>query len=275
MRLTRSIARSGTLQPPGRPMEVARVLPIPVNLCGADPLLSEPLHLNVGLVRVQQPRGPTPLRLSRTLVGVVRPVFGPGCAEFSHVLHKGSPRRTGNDSHVLPIQSPAALGSGRRSILRCTGGGVGLRHLRLHAQRRRGPLVTRPFRDCASTSSTTTSTHGRVAQRHRDSNPGAGHQQSVESPRSVVVKSKSRRSTAYLTMGDELQPQLPNGREVCSCPYVMRSHTTFRAAANAIQLVRNGVSNQISVPVFQPGRRQNRRQLPGLLPTHNLGCNSA
>jgi len=39
-------------------MEVARVLPTPVT--SAEPILflSEPLHLNVGLVRVQQPRGP-------------------------------------------------------------------------------------------------------------------------------------------------------------------------------------------------------------------------
>src|SRR2546430_9427431 len=39
-------------------METSRILPIAV--AAADPILvlSEPLHLNVGLVRVQQPRGP-------------------------------------------------------------------------------------------------------------------------------------------------------------------------------------------------------------------------
>ena len=42
----------------GPAMEVARVLPTPVGAAGPILLLSEPLHLNVGLVRVQQPRGP-------------------------------------------------------------------------------------------------------------------------------------------------------------------------------------------------------------------------
>jgi hypothetical protein len=41
----------------GPAMEVARVLPTPVTV--VEPiLLSEPLLINVGLVRVQQPRGP-------------------------------------------------------------------------------------------------------------------------------------------------------------------------------------------------------------------------
>ena len=42
----------------GPAMEVARVLPTPVSAAGPILLLSKPLHLNVGLVRVQQPRGP-------------------------------------------------------------------------------------------------------------------------------------------------------------------------------------------------------------------------
>ena len=48
----------GNAPAPGPAMEVARVLPTPVT--SAEPILflSEPLHLNVGLVRVQQPRGP-------------------------------------------------------------------------------------------------------------------------------------------------------------------------------------------------------------------------
>jgi len=45
--------------PAGGPaMEVARVLPTPITAGGPILLLSEPLLINVGLVRVQQPRGP-------------------------------------------------------------------------------------------------------------------------------------------------------------------------------------------------------------------------
>ncbi len=42
----------------GPAMETGRVLPIPVTAAEPILLLSEPLHLNVGPVRVQQPRGP-------------------------------------------------------------------------------------------------------------------------------------------------------------------------------------------------------------------------
>jgi hypothetical protein len=42
----------------GPAMEVARVLPVPVTAAEPILLLSEPLRINVGLVRVQQPRGP-------------------------------------------------------------------------------------------------------------------------------------------------------------------------------------------------------------------------
>ena len=42
----------------GPAMEVARVLPAPVTAAEPILLLSEPLRINVGLVRVQQPRGP-------------------------------------------------------------------------------------------------------------------------------------------------------------------------------------------------------------------------
>jgi len=42
----------------GPAMEVARVLPTPVTAAEPILLLCEPLHLNVGLVRVQQPRAP-------------------------------------------------------------------------------------------------------------------------------------------------------------------------------------------------------------------------
>jgi hypothetical protein len=42
----------------GPAVEVARVLPTPVTAGEPILLLSEPLHINVGLVRVQQPRGP-------------------------------------------------------------------------------------------------------------------------------------------------------------------------------------------------------------------------
>ena len=42
----------------GPAMEVARILPTPVTSAEPIPFLSEPLHLNVALVRVQQPRGP-------------------------------------------------------------------------------------------------------------------------------------------------------------------------------------------------------------------------
>jgi hypothetical protein len=42
----------------GPAMEVARVLSVPVTAAEPILLLSEPLRINVGLVRVQQPRGP-------------------------------------------------------------------------------------------------------------------------------------------------------------------------------------------------------------------------
>ncbi len=42
----------------GPAMEVARALPTPVTAAEPILFLSEPLHINVGLVRVQQPRGP-------------------------------------------------------------------------------------------------------------------------------------------------------------------------------------------------------------------------
>lgn len=42
----------------GPAMEVARGLPVPVTAAEPILLLSEPLRINVALVRVQQPRGP-------------------------------------------------------------------------------------------------------------------------------------------------------------------------------------------------------------------------
>ena len=42
----------------GPAMEVARALPVPVTAAEPILLLSEPLRINAGLVRVQQPRGP-------------------------------------------------------------------------------------------------------------------------------------------------------------------------------------------------------------------------
>jgi hypothetical protein len=44
----------------GPAMEVARVLPGAVTAAEPILFLYEPLHINVGLVRVQQPRGPPP-----------------------------------------------------------------------------------------------------------------------------------------------------------------------------------------------------------------------
>src|SRR5437763_8327809 len=69
------------------------------------------------------------------------PIFEGARLPVSHVLHNGFATANGNDSHVLPIQSPAALDAGRCSIILRAGGGLGLRHLRLHSERRRGSRI--------------------------------------------------------------------------------------------------------------------------------------
>src|SRR5205823_5986040 len=223
IRLTPSIARSATLRLPGRPWRR-------VESCRSrSPLPSRPSSSpsrctstsgwyasNSLAVHPASPKAELPRRRA--------PVFGAPDRPSSRVLHYGFATANGNDSHVLPIQSPAALDAGRCSIIRRAGGGLGLRHLRLHSQRRRGSRIL-------GHAGIALQLRVRLHQQNwlRSGTGAATAAQVVNSPSNPALgggEIERQTINRYLSMGMSYSPNSEWNVSVL-VPYVMRSHTTF------------------------------------------------